>query len=65
MMVMYHLLLRYLLKRKPLKMQKFSSKTIKPRNPVAKEIRNPKFRLRVILDKTKKLFRKRKHKGTE
>jgi len=46
-------------------MQKFSSKTIKPRNPVAKEIRNPKFRLRVILDKTKKLFRKRKHKGTE
>tara|TARA_R100001082_G_C4311150_1_gene136796 strand:+ start:679 stop:801 length:123 start_codon:yes stop_codon:yes gene_type:complete len=35
------------------------------RNPVAKEVRTPKFRLRVIADKTKKLFRKRKHKKHE
>tara|TARA_B110000438_G_C15802994_1_gene646020 strand:+ start:1166 stop:1285 length:120 start_codon:yes stop_codon:yes gene_type:complete len=35
---------------------------MKKRNPVAKALRSPKFRLRVIADKTKKLFRKAKHK---
>jgi len=35
---------------------------MKRRNPVAKEVRTPKYRLRVIADKTKKLFRKRKHR---
>ena len=35
---------------------------MKQRNPVAKALYNPKFKLRVIADKTKKIFRKRKHK---
>ena len=35
---------------------------IKRRNPVAKILYRPKFRLRVIADKTKSLFRKAKHK---
>ena len=35
---------------------------IKKRNPVAKELRSPRFKLRVVADKTKKLFRKAKHK---
>jgi len=35
---------------------------MKKRNPVAKALHSPKFRLRVIADKTKKLFRKAKHK---
>ena len=35
---------------------------VKPRNLAARELRTPKFRLRVIQDKRKKLDRKRKHK---
>jgi len=35
---------------------------MKKRNPVAKALRNPKFKLRIIADKTKKLIRKSKHK---
>lgn len=38
---------------------------MKQRNPVAKELRTPKFRSRVIANKIKKLFRKRKHKKNE
>jgi hypothetical protein len=34
----------------------------KPRNPVAKELRNPKFRSRVVQSKKKVIPRKRKHK---
>jgi hypothetical protein len=35
---------------------------MKQRNPVAKALHNPRFKLRVIADRTKKIFRKRKHK---
>ena len=40
-------------------------KMIKKRNPIAKELRSPRFKLKVIADKTKKLFRKAKHKKKE
>jgi len=37
-------------------------KVPKPRNPQAMELRTPKYSLRVVSDKTKSKFRKRKHK---
>lgn len=40
-------------------------KMIKKRNPIAKKLRSPRFKLKVIADKTKKLFRKAKHKKKE
>jgi len=33
-------------------------------NPMAKDLRQPKYRKRVVADKTKKLPRKEKHKKT-
>jgi hypothetical protein len=46
--------------------RKFHSKVPKPRNLQAMELRTPKYSLRVIPDKTKSSFRKRKHKlGTK
>jgi hypothetical protein len=35
----------------------------KTRDPMARELRTPKYRPRVVPDKTKKLPRKRKHKN--
>tara|TARA_S200000501_G_C20830322_1_gene746905 strand:- start:1761 stop:1913 length:153 start_codon:yes stop_codon:yes gene_type:complete len=44
-------------------MKKYSFKRPKPRNLEAKELHSPRFSLKVIPVKMKKLFRKRKHKG--
>ena len=44
-------------------MPKYSSKRPKPRNLEAKELYTPKYSLKVIPNKTKNIFRKRKHKG--
>jgi hypothetical protein len=42
--------------------KKFHSKIPKTRNPQAMELHTPKYSLRVIRDRTKNSFRKRKHK---
>ena len=34
---------------------KIKLKTMKPRNPVAKDLRTPKYRMRVVLSKKKEL----------
>jgi len=38
-------------------------KNIRKRNPMALDLRQPKYKLRVVATKHKKLHRKRKHKG--
>jgi hypothetical protein len=48
--------------RQPVK--KYSFKRPKPRNLEAKSLQSPQFSLKVIPVKLKKLFRKRKHKGS-
>ena len=42
---------------------KFRFKKPKQRNLEAKHLHTPKYSLKVIPDKVKKIFRKRKHKG--
>ncbi len=42
--------------------KKYSSKIPKPRNLEARELYTPKYSLKVIPNKLKKLFRKRKHR---
>lgn len=37
---------------------------MKTRNPMARDLRTPKYRTRVVQMKTKKLARKAKHKGS-
>jgi hypothetical protein len=32
-------------------------------NPMAKDLRQPKYRQRVVMEKKKTIYRKRKHKG--
>ena len=43
--------------------KKFLFKKPRPRNLEARELYTPKYSLKVIPDKSKKVFRKRKHKG--
>tara|TARA_R100000700_G_scaffold41284_1_gene61371 strand:+ start:21392 stop:21550 length:159 start_codon:yes stop_codon:yes gene_type:complete len=43
--------------------KKFSSKSLKPRNLEARALHSPQYSLKVIPNKVKKLFRKRKHKS--
>ena len=43
--------------------KKFLFRKPKPRNLEARELYTPKYSLKVIPDKVKKIFRKRKHKG--
>jgi len=43
--------------------KKFLFRKPKPRNLEARELYTPKYSLKVIPDKSKKVFRKRKHKG--
>ena len=42
---------------------KYPFKKPKPRNLEARELHTPRYSLKVIPDKSKKVFRKRKHKG--
>jgi len=46
-----------------LPMTRFPFKKPKLRNLEAMELHTPKYSLKVIPDKAKKIFRKRKHKG--
>ena len=43
--------------------KRFPFRKLKPRNLEARELYTPKYSLKVIPDKAKKIFRKRKHKG--
>ena len=43
--------------------KRFLFRKPKPRNLEARELYTPKYSLKVIPDKSKKIFRKRKHKG--
>jgi len=42
---------------------KYPFKKLKPRNLEARELHTPRYSLKVIPNKIKKIFRKRKHKG--
>ena len=46
-----------------LRMTRFPFRKPKVRNLEARELHTPKYSLKVIPDKAKKIFRKRKHKG--